>query len=404
MMTKKNLLILVGVVVLVLAGGAFGFWDGSPGDREDMAERKLGDHFNIASAAEILPRFVEAEIDPLKVSIGDVQKMKVVLEDDVSIVSVVAEIETDNGTITVPLRPMERRSLTQADLDARKYLVEHNRLVIVSDVEIAAKQFLHSFIPSAAATERELFTYEGEWQVHDTSVREYTTVFVATDEKKRENRLTMAWSDPCTPTIPLGGGWTVGANCSLTGPGMITTGVDNGGMSFGGAYTITLSNSAIESTTFVWNSGQTISINNGGQFSIGSLGKLLQTNLWVHDADADNYARYCTSSGCETEAAQDTAPGSTYRRRYLMQNTNAIDCLDTNNTVYPGAGPYPDAANGGDHNCDSSAVKGFEYLMYSSGYDIDCIIYFPESYACGTFVSGIDSDCPGVVGMTVYCQ
>lgn len=191
------------------------------------------------------PGFVMVVIDPLDVHPGDIQKMFVEVKDETGVSSVLAEIEQDHGTTTVPLK------LVSGDA-------------------------------------KDGFWY-GEWKVEDTHAKMYHTIFTAFNEKGEKNYMTMAWSDPCSG-VPNGGSGTLTASCTVSG----VEGVDGGTLNLNG-FTLTINSGG----TFAFNSGQSVTIN--GTIAIGSGGQLRQTNLWYLDSDLDQYVS-------SLKVAQDTQP------------------------------------------------------------------------------------------------
>ncbi len=119
----------------------------------------------------------------------------------------------------------------------------------------------------------------------------------------------------CT-SLPIGGDYTTNASCAF--PGTIN-GIDNGNFTIADGHTLTIN----AGQTIVWNSGKTLTIN--GAIAINKAGgaQLRKTNLWMIDADADNYPTSLT------QIAQDDAPTGG-RRRNLMTQIAAVDCNDTN--------------------------------------------------------------------------
>lgn len=304
------------------------------------------------------PKFVEATIDPLDVKPGDTQKMRVVVEDTREVISVTAEIETDNGTRKVELRRVSVSPVTEADHARQRYAVVDGKLHRAQNTDYKSQSTNHrarsahflseegmSGYPvrfskdlhnvfgflnlqssifdllSANAASLRRFTYEGSWIVRDTHSRRYHTTFVAKSEpsavealagkERREKRITLTWTDPCTP--PLRGDWILDGNCNISSVG----GLANGNLILSNpSYTLTLN------ATFVFYPGYHIALN-AGQIAVGSGGALRQTNLWVLDADNDSYGT--------SRLAQDYSPGASYK------NQGAITATQTETTMSAGA-------------------------------------------------------------------
>src|SRR3989344_8789203 len=156
---KKNILIVLAVVIvaglaaLVQYGPQFGKEKASregvlPAGGEAVVEQPYTNEkgekwgplmqnaylFQVASAESAEPKFLEGKIDPLDVHVGDVQKFRIVVQSPAGIKSVIAEIETDNGTTTVPLKKMG--IVTYREMMPEKYVVENNALKVLTPVEV----------------------------------------------------------------------------------------------------------------------------------------------------------------------------------------------------------------------------------------------------------------------------
>ena len=177
------------------------------------------------------PKFLEVEIDPRKVSLGDIQHLSAKFEKPEEVRSVTAITELDSSTKTIELARGEDN------------------------------------------------VWRGEWKVEDTSTKTYHTTFVAQGNDGQENRFTMAWSDPCSgiPINPGGGTAYLSGSCSVSG----TDGIDNGNLNLNGQ-TLTINGGA----TFAWNPGYSITLNG----TIAIAGQLRQTYLWAQDQDNDGWS------------------------------------------------------------------------------------------------------------------
>lgn len=267
MKSKKKKSIIIGLILVL---GVFGYWCLS---RQPVFLPLLSTEaqtYHIQSDDKY-PKFTNAVIDPLDVKVGDAQKMIVKLEDSSGIDWVKAEIEHDAGIDKINLKLTEEKN-----------------------------------------------TYFGIWEVHSTHSKTYYTTFIAQNKEGKQNSITLAWSDPCSP--PNGGDWTLDGNCMVSE----VNGVDNGNFIVAGGYTLTIQNGA----TFAWNDGKSITITNGS-IVINSGGQLKKTDLWMTDADGDTYA----PSGA-SQSAQDSAPGNAARRNTIVQGK--YDCDDGDASIYPG--------------------------------------------------------------------
>ncbi len=221
--------------------------------------------------SDSFPRFVEVIIDPLDVHVGDIQELTVKIEDPDGVNSLTAIINHNLGNDTINLN-----------------LVEGDKYNGV---------------------------WSNEWKVHSTYSAIYHTTFTAVNNKEKTNSITLAWSDPCSP--PPGGDWTLDGDCSISN----VNGVDNGNFIVAAGKTLTIQNTG----TFVFNPGKQITFS-GGTIAINKGGQIKKTNLWMTDADSDNYP------SSTTQIAQDTAPLNG-RRRYLMATTSSTDCDDGASSV-----------------------------------------------------------------------
>ena len=310
---NKKQLLFYGSLLVLLAGAVW-FW--FYWDKLDLwfLRKTQSEVYRIMNSEGLAISFVEAVIDPLKVEIGDTQKMQVTVRDNAGIQYVLAEIETDTKTRTVPLK-FERKT-EAGDFDE--------------------------------------YVYSGRWRVEDTHAKVYHTTFKARDIENREVSITLAWSDPCV--IPDSGTWTTDSNCTITG----IDGVDAGDYIHEN-YTLTINNGA----TFVYNPGRSFSINSGS-IAIATGGQIKKTYLWYQNTDGDGYPS-------SVQVASDTQPSNTIRKSLA---TASKDCYDANVNVYPGS-TYCSTANRGDgsydYNCSGTQTYcGTQYYTPISRLRYNC--------------------------------
>ena len=103
----------------------------------------------------------------------------------------------------------------------------------------------------------------------------------------------------------------------------------------------------------------------------GTGGVLLNTNLWVMNQDADGYPAVANPA----QVAQDTSPGATYSRRYVLNTISSADCYDSNASAYPGQTAWFTGNRGDgsfDYNCDgvTNSIASGAWL----GYDTACVV------------------------------
>lgn len=303
-MYGKNWTVIASIVIAaLLVGGAWYYNSFAPAEPQgavkppyDRSKLVGKQTFQISQGERLSPKFKEITIDKLDVKPGDVQKFEAVMQPGQTIESVTVMTETDTTEVWVVLAP------------------------IAEDPNV----------------------YRGEWTVHDTTDTVYHSTFRARGGG-RENAVTLAWSDPCTP--PMSGDWTIDANC--TSP-VTVTGADAGDINFSGAYTLTIPSSYV----VAFNSGKQISLGASGIIALS--GEIKKTNLWVLDADVDLYSDSATA-----QTAQDSSPGANYYRRNTR--TATTDCCDSDANAKPGQTTYFTTARSGcggyDYNCSSTDDK-----------------------------------------------
>jgi hypothetical protein len=362
-MTKRTLIFLfIGIFIVVALGwevkGPLLSWYEKRGGGEmaQKADRKFflpegKETFQIAQAAEIMPRIIEATIDPPDVHVGDKQTLSIIVQDPSKITSVEAHIETDHGVKILPLDLIGE--VAETDLMPQRFAVaKGGNLVAVNPSE---KSNIENI---AVAADAPKLKYEGSWIVKDTHDTRYHTIFVVKDADGNENSITLAWSDACS--IPLSGTWYLDSNgnCTLSS----VDGVEAGNANIV-TYTLTLNAGA----TFVINPNQSLVITSGA-IALSSTGQIKQTYLWQMDFDNDGWP------GDSTQVAQDTNPGSSNRRSDLSSAT--VDCNDSSNTTWQYLDGYSDT--------DGDGYKGTTANNICSG------IALPAAY------SATNTDCQEV--------
>jgi len=368
--------------------------------------------YEVIQNKSVWPKILEAKIDPVDVHVGNKQTLSIIVSSKEKIKEVVAYIETDNGTTTLPLNFVGE--VSDNDLLPKKYDLDNdNKLVILEDKD--KYNFLKSIgfifdkikplfganILNVGASNGDLsdlnlnnqneeninypkLKYENSWIVRDTHDKTYHTVFVVEDVLGNKNSITLAWSDACG--IPPGGDWTLSYNCTITSP----DGVDNGNVTIS-TYTLTLN------SNFVFNPGKTITINSGS-IVVGSGGIIQKAYIYLQDADSDNYI---PQSSYTQYTNSNSTWSSPYRRRYLFSSINYGDCDDSNPSVNAASWYYID--RDGDGYGDYSS--GISSCTQPSGYvanNGDCYdynanahpnqsSYFGSNRGDGSF----DYDCSG---------
>ncbi len=295
---------IVAEAILIIAGILYLLWHFAP--REliekrfslDLSQVPGREIFRILSGEEKFPKFKLAVIEPRDVKPGDMQKLTVHIEDPAGVKTVKAVTELDHGKFELTL-------------------------------ELVGGNNRSGFWTNA-------------WIVKDTHSKIYRTKFIAVNYLGKENSITLAWSDTCTP--PYGGDWNIysGENCTVGG----IDGADNGNIIFQTGGSITILNGA----TLVYNSGRYISIG-PGTIAINTGGQIVEANLFVTDSDNDGYA---PSSFSRTYSTAGSLSG--WVRRYTLA-TNPYDCYDANANARPNQTSYFTVNRGDgsfDYNCNGS--------------------------------------------------
>lgn len=306
--------------------------------------------YQVAEAAEVMPKIVQVEVDPPDVHVGDVQHFSIVLQDDAAILSVDAVTRTDNETTTLPLQFVGPTSPTS--LLPQRYFVDGNHQLAFATPGDANVAKSAGFGSAALAAAPPQYTYAGQWTVKDTHETKYYTTFLVRDAIGRTNSIVMAWLDPCG--FGVGGNVTLGGSCTMSGS--IVDGVDNGNLTIG-ANTLTISNPAV----LVWNSGFSITLGGSSQIAISSGASIQKSYLWMVDADTDGYPANTT------QYAGSSNPVGNGRRRYLLTSATTTDCYDTNGNAKPGQTAYFTTSRGDgsfDYNCDSAQTSDLSPTLY----------------------------------------
>jgi hypothetical protein len=210
---------------------------------------KGAQQYSVSSDSSIRPRFIDVSIDPLNVSVGDTQTLRVKVFSEVPVTEVIAETELDHQNFRLPL------------------------------------------VRKSGDSSGEIF--EASWEVFDTIVKEYKTVFTATDANGDSNNVSMAWVDPCSgisDTVDS----SLGTDCSVSA----VDGIDGANLTIPSGRTLTLNDGA----TFVWNPGKSITANGSIVISkTGSGGKLRKGYLFYTDSDGDGRPANKTTRYFNTE-------------------------------------------------------------------------------------------------------
>jgi hypothetical protein len=301
--------------------------------------------FTVSSAPGAKISFLEGKIEPLKVSPGDTQRMRIVIQGVNGISSVIAEVETDHGTTTVELHKTVLTNWTTIKngalqvLSRQQALVYHNQ-AIKTDAS-------SSLISPALAASGDKEIWEGSWVVKDTSIRTYHTIFIAKDSENNERNLVLAWSDPA--------GWAAGGNVTATTSVSVSSvyGVDGGNLTIPAGTTITM----LSGGNLIFNQTQYITLQPAvGAFAAGNIvinagGYIRSANVYYYDNDGDGWP--AGTGGLATTTYSTSASSSTttinsvvYSRGTRVQSIDpslTLDCNDSNSSLYQNLTGYQDS-------------------------------------------------------------
>jgi hypothetical protein len=339
--------------------------------------------YQIMSGNTAGPHIIQATINPPDVHVGNVQKFTVVVSSAAALGSVVAIIETDHGTTTVPLSFAKLAST--ADVLPAQYAVDDHGTVVLADSvaqngpgniwehfasAIFGKPAVSSV--SAAPSPTKKYVYQGQWTVRDTHNTNYHTTFVAKDANGQEDSVTIAWSDACS--IPQSGAWTISGPCTISS----LDGVDRGNATIANQ-TLTLN------AQFAYTPGYSVTISGTGKIVLGGSGSLAKGYLYYTDSDSDGYPANTTP------AFSATTLSSPYVLRGNEAHYTSADCYDGNSYVYAMENIVTDAdhdgyaLNGSNGNVclgASTTINGrtyyddgssnYAYLNYGQAQGWDC--------------------------------
>jgi hypothetical protein len=289
--------------------------------------------YQIMQAATVMPKIVQATVNPVDVHVGDTQTLTVIVSDPNPVTSVVATVRTDNGTTTVPLSLVGPAALN--DVFPQTYFVNaQNQLALVSSNKTAG---VGNIAQAAQGDEK----YSATWKVVDTHVARYSTVFTATDAKGNVNSARLYWTDALCSWdgnnnnngVTSSIGSVFGSDgCSFANNE--TDGVENGNLLIDAPVTLA------HGSSLVINSGNTLSFSGSGNLLILTTPPLGQ----IQFSDM-----YCASSGWVTTFASPA------------DGTDQIVRSSLSNNVFPGQTAYfttPTLTNYGantwNYNCDNT--------------------------------------------------
>jgi len=346
--------------------------------------------YQIMQAYGLLPRIVQATVDPVDVHGGDTQTMTVIVSDPDPITSVVATIQTDNGTTTVPLALVGPAALN--DVLPQKYFVNaQNELAFVDPNN---KSNGGNVAEAAQGDEK----YSATWTVKDTHTAKYHTVFTATDAIGHVNSVEINWTDViCQWGTNNYGGTTLtlstlfASGCTMNANDPVD-GVENGNLKVDQPLTI------VAGTALVIN-GPTYGITFSGSGSISlnaaPTSQIVPGQMYGTDADHDGWL---------AGSAWATSTGGTLRSSIGGTTLGFHDCNDSNPNVNPGAtgwftSPTTTDLGAGTYDYDCSGAQNPQYssgyVVYSSAAEcnVQCGGSFCSYYLVATTTLGSTPGC-----------
>ena len=341
--------------------------------------------YQIAQAATQLPGFSQATIDPVDVSVGQIQHFVIVTDDPNPVTSVVAVITTDHKTITVPLVSQGVPAVSML-VPHTIYVTSGNQLAFVTPSGSGASNIAETqngaHVANAADSNDTEFT--GQWTVEDTHTAKYSTTFIAQDAAGNENSVTLQWTDPCpfvTTDNYSGATLTISAPCTMDGGVGISSvdGVENGNLLVtSGTLQIYAGN------TLILNTGYDISFSGSGAIALPqpptTASIVIGDEMCGTDNDGDRY-----TAGSWSITTSTCSGGQTLRRDET--GIGGGDCDDNDIIAHPGqyydnggflgtspeAGPTSteqalDSAWPWDFNCDgTTTVEPFQAYPVDPG-------------------------------------
>jgi len=289
--------------------------------------------YQIMQASTVMPKIVQATVDPVNVHVGDTQRLTVIISDPDPINSVVAMIQTDNGTTTVPLTLVGAAALN--DVAPQRYFVNaENQLVLTNPIK-------NSRADNVALAAKGDQKYSATWTVKDTHVARYFTVFTATDAKGNVNSVKIGWTDTVCS-------WN-GINNSNGATSSISSVFGSAGCKFllGGTDGVENGNLLIDApvildrgSTLVLNSGHSIVFSGSGYLlmpTVTPLGQILFSEMycassgWVtaFSSPADGTYQVARSQLASTVFPGQTAYFTTPTLTNYGSNTYNYDCAQT---------------------------------------------------------------------------
>jgi hypothetical protein len=261
--------------------------------------------YQIMQASNAVPKIVQATVDPVNVRVGDTQILTVIISDPDPITSVVATIQTDNGTTTVPLMLVGAAALN--DVVPQKYFVNaENELVLTNP----SKENGDGNVALAAEGDQK---YSASWTVKDTHTARYSTVFTATDAEGNVNSAKIGWTDALCS-------WN-GTNNNNGGTVSISSVFGSGGCSFANNETDGVENGNLlidapvtlaQGSSLIINPGKSLKFSGSGQLSLPATTPLGQ----IEFSDM-----YCSSP---------------YWTTTFITGTDAVVRSNLSNNVFPG--------------------------------------------------------------------
>lgn len=373
--TRDIIFVCVGIAFLIFVGVSMNlskkagekiaeeFYVNAKGQKWTLPDTPV---YEFTASSGSYPKFLSGKIEPLKVKVGDTQKFTIRVASPSPIKSVKAITDTDTKTQELELQLVESKALSRSYFRNQPYLVnEQNELIINNTNATYAEKAIEQIVAKAEAQALVEYTYEGSWVVNDTHTKTYHTAFLALAENGDQNAMMLAWSDP---VCSFGIDGSLQNDCRFSES---IEGFDGGNMNLNGK-TVTIESGG----ALVWNGGPaagSATLTVDGTIVLSG-GEIKQGALYFDDVDGDLWASDIAfeipcegDQPCPGKVRIKDSPSRPWNPDFETYPNGAIDCMDNEATVNPGA-QYFDASgpNGWDYNCSGSIEGGWNEVELGS--------------------------------------
>lgn len=322
--------------------------------------------YQIMQAAAVMPKIIQATVDPVNVHVGDTQTLTVIVSDPNPITSVVASVHTDNGTTTIPLALVGPAALN--DVIPQKYFVNAQNQMAFAGPENSAGNATGNIAQAAEGNEK----YSATWTVKDTHVARYYTIFTASDAKGNVNSARIDWTDAVCSwngNNNYGGGtWDANSTYGSGGCTFLTNetdGVENGNVTIDAPMTL------VSGSDLIFNSGYSITLSGSGQLSIQSGAEIQQSDMYCGPSTWSTSFNNGTDAVLRSSLSSNVFPGQT---AYFLSptltnygsNTWNYNCGATVNTSVSGSANCQGGSGTNGNGCAYDTCTNSRYIPIDS--------------------------------------